>query len=224
MKLQQTGMFDNDTIIKMGKMAGANIIIFGTVSELKNNIDINLKIMGVEKGIVKGGVSHTIAKTSQIASLVGAITLSEKEKEKDLELERQRVLADIEIEKQKRLKAIEKEEQEMRDNLVGLEKKLRNESEVIKKYEAKKEALSQKQAYIEKLQAEIDSLNSAAEQNVRLGMTLEQVNKILNWKLSQDSTFHNEYHAGRYNFIFQGGVLTDVWHSTYRHSSVSWIE
>jgi hypothetical protein len=216
-KLQQSGLFDNGTIMEMGKLVGANTIIFGTVSELQKSMDVSLKIMNVKRGVVVGGVNRTIVKTREIASLVGTITQSEMEKEKDLELQRQKVMAEIDVEKQKRLAAVAQEETEMRKNLAVLEDKLRSESNVIKKYEAKKAELEAIEAYAYKLEAELETLDSIAKNNVRMGMTFEQINKILGGELKKSKN-ESEYIAGRYIFVFNGSVLEDVLHLGTRSS------
>jgi hypothetical protein len=214
MKLQQNGLFDDDTCIKLGKMAGANTIISGTLSEMKDSIDIHVKIMDVEKGTIKGGVSHAIKKAPEISSLIGTIVLTEKEKEKALEFQRRRILADVEADKQKRLQALQQEEQHMRDTVAVLEKELRDGSEIVRAYETTRDTLEQKQAYIRNLKEEIDSLNASAEENVRLGMSIEEVNKILSGKLRGGlSSGIYEGYAGKYRYIFRAGCLVDVQYS-----------
>jgi TolB-like protein len=213
-KLQQNGLVDYDTGIRLGKMVGATTIVFGTLSEMDNSIDVNVKIMDVEKGTIKGGVSRAIRKTPEIASLIGTITRSEREKEKDLESQRRMILADVEAEKRKRMDALKQEERQMREGVAALEKKLRDESEIIKEYESARDALDQKQAYIRDLRAAIDRLNAAAEENVQLGMSLDEVNRILDGKLrgGLGDGFYEGY-AGKYRYLFRAGCLVDVQHS-----------
>jgi predicted nucleic acid-binding Zn-ribbon protein len=110
--------------------------------------------------------------------------------------------------------ALQQEEQHMRDTVAVLEKELRDGSEIVRAYETTRDTLEQKQAYIRNLKEEIDSLNASAEENVRLGMSIEEVNKILSGKLRGGlSSGIYEGYAGKYRYIFRAGCLVDVQYS-----------
>ncbi|MCG3204882.1 MAG: hypothetical protein KCHDKBKB_01599 [Elusimicrobia bacterium] len=81
-KLSDIGLLDEKTVIGIGKILGAKTVMYGTVTELKSLVGVNIKIVDVEKGILHGGVNHEIRKNKEFFSLIGNLTLEEREREK----------------------------------------------------------------------------------------------------------------------------------------------
>lgn len=210
-KLQLSGVVDEKTAVRIGKLVGANEIIYGTITELENVIALNLRIVNVERAIVIGGVSHNISKTQEVVSLVGTIIKTEEETMRELEEKRQTILQEIQAEKQRRLKAIEKEEQQKKSQLAKLEREIRQKSIIIAEYEQKKKALQEKEAYINRIHREIDRLNDAVCNKLKFGMTLQQVQKTIgkeNLHYAYSTLADTLYISGAWHLYFTGGVLT----------------
>lgn len=212
-KLQISGAVDEKTAVRIGKLVGANNIVYGTVTELENSIALNLRIVDVEKAVVTGGVSHNISKTREVVSLVGTIIKTEEEIMRELESKRQTILQEIEAEKQQRFKAIEEEEREKKYELAKLEKEIREKSIIIAEYEKKKKELERKNTYIDRIHREIDALNLSVLDKLKLGMTLRQVKSVLgsnNVHYADSRGSGDWYTAGRYFLYFEGRVLVKV--------------
>jgi len=54
MELSLTGLVKDDEILRVGKLAGVQVFIAGSISELKDNFVINTKIIDCETGEIVG--------------------------------------------------------------------------------------------------------------------------------------------------------------------------
>lgn len=58
MKLGLTGVLDENTVVKIGKMAGANVMAFGSFSVYDNKVLLIIKLVKVETGEIVGGAKE----------------------------------------------------------------------------------------------------------------------------------------------------------------------
>jgi len=217
--LQKSGLIDESTIVQMGKMLGANVIIYGTVTDLDDAIDIDIKIRNIETGITLGGTSEKLKKTKGLTTLVRSIIQSEKQKEEALQEHRKQVLQEIEEDRQRRLAALEEEagqlkralteeEKEKRSKIQELDREIRSKSIVLAEYEKKQRELQAKKSRLNTIHAEIDRLNQDVLGKLKIGMTLPQVRWALGDKVYRESS--DCYISGKYFLLFEGDVLLRV--------------
>ena len=64
MKLQVSGAVNDKMMVKIGEMVGANVVVFGTIADLEEELDIQVKVMSIEKSTLLAGVSYKIKKTN----------------------------------------------------------------------------------------------------------------------------------------------------------------
>ncbi|MCX5788869.1 MAG: hypothetical protein NTX64_10255 [Elusimicrobia bacterium] len=84
-RLQQTGLMEPHTVADIGKMLGADTIVYGTVTDLEKSIDVDLTIQQIESGVVIGTAAQRLKKSDELASLLHGIILSErKQNDEDL--------------------------------------------------------------------------------------------------------------------------------------------
>ena len=210
-KLQVSGFVDNKSAVRLGKIVGASHIVLGTIAEFRDFVKLDLKVIDVEKGIVVGGISSSIAKTPAISSLVSTVVKSEIEQQKDLEKIRDVMIAEIEIDRKNRIRAIEEEENRRRNELVVLETEIRQKSIIIADYESRKRELKEKQSYIQKLHTDIDRLNQNVLDKLKIGMTVDQIVYVLGEEnLHVDSIQGGCVMVGKYFLLFNGSVLSKV--------------
>ncbi|MBU4304887.1 MAG: hypothetical protein KJ893_04600 [Candidatus Omnitrophica bacterium] len=220
--LQKSGLIDESTIVQMGKMLGANIIIYGTVTDLDDAINIDIKIRNIETGIALGGTSEKLKKTKGLAKLVRSIIQSERQKEEALQEHRKQVLQEIEEDRQRRLAALEEEasqlkralteeEKEKRSKIQELDREIRSKSIVLAEYEKKQRELQAKKSRLNTIHAEIDRLNQDVLGKLKIGMTLQQVRWALGAdKVYRKSAYSDCYISGQYFLLFEGDVLLSV--------------
>ena len=178
-QLQQSGMVDESSIARMGKMLGAGVIVYGTVTDLGESIDISLKAKDLQKGTILGGSSRQIPKTEKVASLVKEVLRSEKDRQAELEQERKRLLEFFEEEKKARMAVIEAEIARKRTELEALDREIRSKSETLKDFEAKRAEIGKLQAAIEAIHAEIDKTNQAVPGKLKIGMRVAEITQAL---------------------------------------------
>ncbi|MFH2202325.1 MAG: CsgG/HfaB family protein [Elusimicrobiota bacterium] len=209
-QLQKAGLIDDATITQLGKMLGASVIVYGSVTDLDDAIDIDVKIRNIETSAALGGATRKLKKTARLAQLVRTVIKTEQDKERELEEYRAKVRKDIEIDRDRRIAAIKSEEAEKRAKLAELDKEMRLKSEVLAEYERKKQALDGQEARLSEIHSEIGRLNRGVPGKLKVGMTLAQVNAAL--ELQPELTPDDEgcYLVGRYFLLFQGGALSGV--------------
>ncbi|MFH1724395.1 MAG: CsgG/HfaB family protein [Elusimicrobiota bacterium] len=210
--LQKAGLMDESTMTKMGKMLGASVIVYGTVTDLDDSIDIDVKIRDIETGTSLGGTSRSLKKTKRLAHLVRSIIKSERDKEKELAEYRERVLKEIEEDRLKRIAAIKAEEEEKRSKLTELDKEIRLKSTAITEYEEKVLELKKSQSRLEAIHSKIDRLNREVPSKLKIGMTRAQVRSVLELerKLGGALDLGTCFLVGRYFLLFEGDVLGSV--------------
>lgn len=70
-KLASTGIIDPATARKLGKIAGVQVLITGTITPLENTVRLSLKAIDSEDARVLAATSKNIVKTRDIAQLLG---------------------------------------------------------------------------------------------------------------------------------------------------------
>lgn len=211
-QFQLSGLVSDESAVSIGKFIGASHIIFGTLTEFVDYVEVELKIVDVEKAIVIGGLSHKIIKSHNVASLVSIIVKSEEQQKVELEKQRKIILAKIEQERQEMLEEFKKEEKQKKIELKNLESEIRKKSIIIAEYEERKKELQQKQNYINQIHNEIDRLNSDVLSKLKIGMTKQQIIKVLGKDKCNKCAFpyDENYVCGRYFLIFEGNVLSRI--------------
>jgi curli biogenesis system outer membrane secretion channel CsgG len=77
MELGLTGIIDDKTVQSIGKILGADAIVIGTITDLGNEVDINVRMLGTEKANVLAVASSFLEKDEVIARLIGNIKIIE---------------------------------------------------------------------------------------------------------------------------------------------------
>ncbi len=222
-RFQLSGLVSDESAVSIGKFIGASHIVFGTLTEFVDYVEVELKIVDVEKAIVIGGLSHKIIKSQNVATLVSIIVKSEEQQKKELENQRQMILAEIELERQKKIKAFEEEEKQKKSEIKNLEAEIRNKSIIIAEYEERKEELREKQNYINKIHSEIDRLNSDVLSRLKIGMSKNQIFSVLGSNNFHKCDSSNErYVSGKFFLIFSGDILSKIVRngSTSKHGKI----
>lgn len=76
--LDELETLDEMTAVKIGKAMGAMTVVYGTVTDFETSVNVNLKVIDIQKGILTGGTSHEIRKTERMAYLIETLTQSER--------------------------------------------------------------------------------------------------------------------------------------------------
>ncbi|MEE8425555.1 MAG: CsgG/HfaB family protein, partial [Elusimicrobiota bacterium] len=212
MKLQKSGLIDESTIAEVGKMAGASVIIYGSVTDLADRIDIDVKIRDIETATSLGGTSRSLKKNGRLSGLVHTIIKSERDKERELAEYRKRVLREIEEDRERRIAAIKTEEADKRVKLESLDKEIRLKSIAITEFERRRKELERKSSELAKVHAEISRLNRTVPGRLKVGMTFKQVTEglELDRKLEQPTNRSGCVQVGKYFLLFEGNVLARV--------------
>lgn len=71
-KLSRSGLVDPETIKRLGKMAGADALVTGTVTPLGNSLRVSAKIIHTETARIVGAAQANIDKTPEISELLRA--------------------------------------------------------------------------------------------------------------------------------------------------------
>ena len=77
--LESLDMKDEKVTKMFEDIVGADIIVFGTITEFANKISINSRVMTLNDFQIVSSISYTIKKTREIANLISAIYLKNKE-------------------------------------------------------------------------------------------------------------------------------------------------
>lgn len=75
-KLAWTGVIDPSTARQLGKIAGADVLITGTITPFGDTVSISIKALDTEDGRVLAAISESIPKTPQIVILLGQSTVN----------------------------------------------------------------------------------------------------------------------------------------------------
>jgi len=69
-KLQNSGMIDEESAKKLGKLLGVTAIVSGTVTELSSSVKVNARLIGTETGEIFGAASAGIVKDESIRMML----------------------------------------------------------------------------------------------------------------------------------------------------------
>ena len=204
-KFQYSGIVDEKTAVELGKMIGASVIVFGTITEFTNKVSIDSKILNVESAKIIGTTDYAINKTEDVANLIATVISSSEQQRKDLEKERQKILQQIEIERENKLAGLELEERQLKQKIINLENEFREKSVVLKEYKIKQEKLRIVEGEIAKIHREIENASNRIS-SLKIGMHYKEVGKIIG------DRFNYSYYPecsliGRYILIYDNGIL-----------------
>ena len=77
MKLGLTGLIDDKTAQTLGKIFGADAIVVGTITDLGEEIDINLRVLGTERANVLAVASVMLDKNTAIERMISSVRVIE---------------------------------------------------------------------------------------------------------------------------------------------------
>ena len=210
-RLQQSGFFDEETVVEVGNIIGASYIVQGQIAEFQSFLEVQIKAISVRSGTITGGNTFKIDKSREVSRLVGTIIKTEEEITRDLEEYRQQILKDIDAERKRRLKSIEAEEQRLHAEIEKLEEEMRQKSIIISEYEQKKVESDRQDARIRQLHREIDELNVNVLRKLKIGMSLAQVKSVLGADNVHEIGYSgDDFVSGKYFLLFQSDVLAKV--------------
>lgn len=66
-----TGLIDEETAQSVGKMSGADAVVIGTITDLGEELDINIRMIGTEKADVLATATAQLAKNDAVMKLLG---------------------------------------------------------------------------------------------------------------------------------------------------------
>lgn len=204
-KFQYSGAVDEKTAVELGKMVGASVIVFGTITEFTNKVSIDSKILSVKTAKVIGTTDYSINKTKDVADLIATVISSSEKQKKELEQERQKILQQIDLERENKLAGLELEERQLKQKIVNLEREYREKSVVLKEYQVQKEKLRKIKNEITKIHREIDQASSKISL-LKIGMTVDEVVKIIGDRFHYD-TYGDCGSVGKYILVFESSVL-----------------
>jgi len=107
-ELQLSSTVDPQSAVSMGRMSGAELIVYGTISELANSIEITLRVVDVELGTVIGGASAKIPKSDESLDLIGVIVKEKTKQQALVEQYRASVVSEIDEDTLRRFEAIQR--------------------------------------------------------------------------------------------------------------------
>ena len=70
LKLSQTGLIDEDSIKEVGKILGVDAIIVGSITDLGSKLDLDMRLIETETGLLISSTIGSLVKDSTIASLL----------------------------------------------------------------------------------------------------------------------------------------------------------
>ncbi|MCG2726246.1 MAG: hypothetical protein L6420_08365 [Elusimicrobia bacterium] len=208
-KFQKSGLIDVDNVVKMGSMLGANVLIYGELSDLEDYIEINIKINDIEKSSLIGGTILKIKKDKKTVKLLRNIIKMAKKDEEEINEYTKKVAMELENYKKARLLAIEEEIKQKKFKIENLNNEIRAKSIDIKLYEEKKVELQKTNSKLKSIHYEIDRLNENIEENLKIGMTKSDILEILGNKRINEGGFGCMV-AGKYFLLFEGQILTSI--------------
>jgi len=204
-KFQYSGVVDEKTAVELGKIVGASVIVFGTITEFTNKVSIDSKILSVQTAKVIGTTDYSINKTKDVADLIATVISSSEQQKKELEAERQKILQQIDLERENKLAGLELEERQLKQKIINLEREYREKSVVLKEYQVQQEKLRKVESEIAKIHREIDNASNKIRL-LKIGMTKEEVEKIIGDRFRYDQ-YADCGSVGKYILVFEGSVL-----------------
>jgi len=208
-KLQYSGVVDEKTAVELGKMVGASVIVFGSITEFTDKVSIDSKILSVQTAKVIGTTDYSINKTKDVADLIATVISSSEQQKKELEAERQKILQQIDLERENKLAGLELEERQLKQKIVNLEREYREKSVVLKEYKIQRNKLKKIKSEIEKIYREIDQTNNKVL-SLKVGMTLNEVQNFLGERFKAFGNPNTQAGCGitgKYILVFENGIL-----------------
>lgn len=74
MKLQQSGAFDRQSMVELGRLLGANAVITGSATSFQDVVSIHAVVLDVQKGLNIGAGSVHLRRDQRSASSFGSVT------------------------------------------------------------------------------------------------------------------------------------------------------
>ena len=78
MKIGQTGLQDSETIQQVGKVLGADAIVTGTITDLEDEVDVNIRMLATERANVIAVASTLFDKDDTIKKLLDDISVTQQ--------------------------------------------------------------------------------------------------------------------------------------------------
>jgi Curli production assembly/transport component CsgG len=76
-KLNSTGLTDPDNAVKLGKLAGIEALVYGSIIPFgKKSVRVNIKILDLQRGVILGSWAGNIIRTDDIDRLLSETTSS----------------------------------------------------------------------------------------------------------------------------------------------------
>ncbi|MBI4348386.1 MAG: hypothetical protein HY553_16205 [Elusimicrobia bacterium] len=80
LRLQKTGLFDERTAQNTGRMAGADVIVYGVLTDLETTLDVDLKVLDVASSKLLGTAAERFQKSPELVSMLSGVISSERRK------------------------------------------------------------------------------------------------------------------------------------------------
>src|SRR4030095_11254893 len=71
-KLGETGVIDPETATKVGKVAGVDAIVTGTITDLQSYVALNCRLIDTRTGRIFGAAQSKIVKDDDVRKIMGA--------------------------------------------------------------------------------------------------------------------------------------------------------
>lgn len=70
-RLSQTGLIDPDTAKRLGKIAGVDAIVTGTITDLQSYVALNCRLIDAQTGNIFGAAQTKIVKDDDVRKILG---------------------------------------------------------------------------------------------------------------------------------------------------------
>ena len=110
--LERLDVTDENVVNMFGDIIGADIIVFGTITEFANKININSKVLSTNDMEIISNAGSSIKKSKEITSLISAVYLMNKENAEKLQKDKQFIYDDIKKQNKKFKDDLEKYKKE----------------------------------------------------------------------------------------------------------------
>ena len=110
--LERLDVTDENVVNMFGDIIGADIIVFGTITEFANKININSKVLSTNDMEIISNAGSSIKKSKEITSLISAVYLKNKENAEKLQKDKQFIYEDIKKQNKKFKEDLEKYKKE----------------------------------------------------------------------------------------------------------------
>ena len=110
--LEKLDLTDENIVNMFGDIVGADIIVFGTITEFANKININSKVLSTNDMEIISNAGSSIKKSKEITSLISAVYLKNKENAEKLQKDKQFIYEDIKKQNKKFKEDLEKYKKE----------------------------------------------------------------------------------------------------------------